>query len=62
MPRVEGAGGRKIAADAGLEIIDLSDAEKARFNAAIADTLEATLASMAGDKTVGEIVDMMKGN
>jgi len=41
---------------------DLSDAEKARFNAAIADTLATILASMAGDKTVGEIVDMMKGN
>ena len=56
------ARGLKIAADAGLEIIDLSDAEKARFNAAIADTLATVLASMAGDKTVGEIVDMMKGN
>lgn len=55
------ARGLKIAADAGLEIIDLSDAEKARFNAAIADTLAATLNQSAGDKTVGEIVALMKG-
>lgn len=55
------ARGMKIATDAGLEIITLSDAEVAKFNAAIADTLAATLASGVGDKTVAEIVAMMKG-
>ena len=51
----------QIARDAGLEIIDLSDAEKARFNEAIAPVLEATMSQSAGDKTVGEILDMMQG-
>jgi TRAP-type transport system periplasmic protein len=55
------ARGMKIATDAGLEIITLSDEEVAKFNAAIADTLAATLASEVGDKTVAEIVSMMKG-
>ncbi|MEE9426887.1 MAG: TRAP transporter substrate-binding protein [Paracoccaceae bacterium] len=56
------ARGMKIAADAGLEIIDLSDEEKARFNEAIADTLASTLAGPAGDKTVGDIISLMQGN
>jgi len=56
-----GARGLKIAAEAGLEMIDLSDAEKARFNDAIASTLKATMSEAAGDKTVAEILKIMQG-
>jgi TRAP-type transport system periplasmic protein len=54
--------GMRIAVEAGLEITSLGAAEKADFNAAIADTLAATMASKVGDKTVAEIVSLMKGN
>ena len=55
------AGGLKLAAESGVEMIELSDEEKARWNAKLAPTVEATLASSAGDMTVGEIIAIMKG-
>ena len=55
------AGGLKLAAESGVEMIELSDEDKARWNAKLAPTVEATLASSAGDMTVGEIIAIMKG-
>lgn len=55
------SGGLKLAAESGVEMIDLSDEEKARWNAKLAPTIEAAMASSAGDMTVGEIVAIMKG-
>ena len=55
------AGGLKLAAESGVEMIELSDEEKARWNAKLEPTVAATLASSAGDMTVSEIVAIMKG-
>jgi len=55
------AGGLKLAAESGVEMIELSDEEKARWNEKLAPTIAASLASSAGDMTVGEIVAIMKG-
>ena len=53
--------GIDIARDAGLEMIELSDAEKARFNAAIEPVLEEIKQQKAGSMTVGEVMAIMKG-
>ncbi len=53
--------GMKIARDAGLEIIDLSDEEKARFNEAIAPVLTEVMQQSAGNMTIGEVTAIMKG-
>ncbi|RMF35526.1 MAG: hypothetical protein D6754_13160 [Alphaproteobacteria bacterium] len=53
--------GMKIAAEAGLEMIELSDAEKARWNALIEPVLEKIKQQKAGSMTVGEIMAIMKG-
>lgn len=54
-------GGLKLAAEEGVEIIDLSDDEKARWHAAIDGTLSDIKASTAGDMTVGDIIALMQG-
>ena len=54
------AGGLKLAAESGVEMIDLSDEEKARWNEKLAPTIEAAMASSAGDMTVSEIIAIMK--
>ncbi len=54
-------GGMKLAAEAGVEIIDLSDDEKARWLAAVAGALETAKGSAAGSSTVGDIMMMMAG-
>lgn len=53
--------GLKVATDAGLEMIDLSDEEKARFNARIEPVLSEIKKQKAGSKTVGEVMAIMKG-
>ena len=53
--------GIKIATDAGLEMIELSDEEKARFNAKIEPVLEEIKKQSAGSMTVGEVMAIMKG-
>ena len=55
------ARGLKIAKEAGLEFIDLSDAEKARWDAIIAETLTTVLEQPAGSGTVGDVFAVMKG-
>ncbi|MEM7464894.1 MAG: TRAP transporter substrate-binding protein [Pseudomonadota bacterium] len=56
-----GGGGMKIAADAGVEIIDLSDEEKQRWLDAIKPTLEEINGQKVGSSTVSEVMTLMKG-
>lgn len=56
-----GGGGMKLAAGAGVEIIDLSDEEKQRWLDTIKPTLEDINKQNAGSSTVAEIIDLMKG-
>ncbi|MGI9390667.1 MAG: TRAP transporter substrate-binding protein [Boseongicola sp.] len=53
--------GLKIAREAGLEFIDISPDEKARWDDIVAATMEEVLAQPAGSKTVGDIFEIMKG-
>ena len=46
--------------DAGVEVIEISELEKARFETAIKDTLNDLLSMAVGDKTAFEIVSLMK--
>lgn len=55
------ARGLQIAKDAGLEFIDLSDEEKARWDAIIAETLTTVLEQPAGSGTIGDVFAVMKG-
>ncbi len=55
------ARGIDIAKKAGLEMIDLSDDEKARFNAKIQPVLEDIKKQNAGSMTVGEVMAIMMG-
>ncbi len=52
--------GLEFARDAGVEIIELTKTEKARFGAAIQPTFDAILQQPVGDKTVKEIIQLMK--
>jgi len=56
-----GAKGLRMAVGAGVEIIDLPESEKRRFELAIASLREAGLARQAGDMTVGEVVRLFTG-
>lgn len=56
-----GARGLQLAKDNGVEIIELSAEEKARFDAAVAPALEASMSDKVGDMTVGEVLKLMKG-
>lgn len=44
---------------AGVEFVDLAEEEKARWEAAYADTLAGITASAAGSRTVGDIIAVM---
>ncbi len=55
-------GGLKLAADDGVEMIDLSDEEKERWMAAVSGAIDAAMASNAGSEKVSDIVKMMQGN
>ena len=56
------AGGLKLAQKAGVEMIELSEEEKARWNAKLAPAIAASNAKAAGEMTTGEIIAIMKGN
>lgn len=51
-----GVEGLLLAEEAGVEMIDLPESEKRRFEAAIAPVREAGLARRVGDMTVGEVI------
>lgn len=53
--------GIEVAREAGVEIIELSEDERARFEEAVSDALDAAMEDQAGDATVGEIYRMMQG-
>ena len=56
------ARGLRISEEAGVEIIELPDAEKRRFARAVAPVYEAAIArSAGGDLTVGEVIGLLKG-
>jgi len=58
--RVSG-GGLKIAQDAGNELIEFSDAKKARFQARIDDVMREIRKQKVGDSTVGDMMAKMTG-
>lgn len=47
--------------DAGVELIDLSDAEKARLEGAVESVYRAEFSRRVGDMTVGELIDLFRG-
>ncbi|MDJ0631496.1 MAG: TRAP transporter substrate-binding protein [Rhodobacter sp.] len=53
--------GLKIAKEAGLEFIDISDEERARWQAVIDETMAEVLAQPAGSMTIGDVLEKMKG-
>ena len=55
------AGGLKVAAEAGNELIELSDAEKARFQARIDSVMSEIAKQKVGDTTVGAMMAKMTG-
>ena len=55
------AEGLRMAVEAGVEIIDLAESEKSRFELAAASLREAGLARQAGDMTVGEVIRLFSG-
>ncbi|MXX60618.1 MAG: TRAP transporter substrate-binding protein [Holophagales bacterium] len=56
-----GAEGIRLAEEAGVEIIDLPESEKRRFERAIAPAREAGLARQVGDMTVGDVIRLFGG-
>ncbi len=55
-------GGLKLAAEEGVEMIELSEDEKARWLAQIQPVLDEVKAQPAGSSTVGEIMQLMAGD
>lgn len=53
--------GIELARSAGVEIIEVSDEEKARFLAAIEQVYDDHLPQMAGDIVIGDLISMFKG-
>lgn len=56
-----GAEGIRLAEEAGVEIIDLPEGEKRRFERAIASAREAGLTRQVGDTTAGEVIRLFEG-
>jgi len=56
-----GAEGVRLAEEAGVEIIDLPESEKHRFERAIASVREAGLERQVGEMTAGEIIRLFAG-
>lgn len=54
-----GMRGLQMAEEAGVELIEISEEERARWNAAVADLLEETRGQDAGPMTMGEVMDLM---
>ena len=56
-----GAEGLRLAKEAGVEIIDLPESERRRFERAIASVREAGLKRRVGDMTAGEVIRLFEG-
>ena len=52
----------ELARDAGVEIVELAESERLRFERAIASVHEAGLARDVGGMTVGEVVTLLRGH
>lgn len=50
-----------MARDSGVEIVEITPEERDRFRAAIAPAMQEVRAGKAGGRSVGEIIDLMKG-
>ena len=50
-----------MARDSGVEIVEITPKERDRFRAAIAPAMQEVRAGKAGGRSVGEIIDLMKG-
>ena len=55
------ANGLRIAAEAGVQIIDLSESEKQRFEEAVAPVHEAGLGRQVGDMIAAEVIHLFSG-
>ena len=55
------AHGLRTARDAGVELIDLPDPEKARFEDAVAEAYQAQLSRTVGGMTVAEVIELLRG-
>ena len=55
------AGGMKLAAESGMEIITISDEEKAKFQAKIDEAMINMADNPVGDSTIGEMIKKLKG-
>lgn len=55
------AGGLKLAEESGLEMIELPDEEKAKFQALMDEVMAKLVKESVGDKTIGDMITMMKG-
>ncbi len=56
-----GAAGLKLAADSGLEMIDLPDAEIQRIKAIVSESMLEHVKKAAGDKTIADVMAIMRG-
>jgi len=56
-----GEGGLKLAADSGLEMIELPDSEKARIKSLVDEAMGSIVNNKAGDKTIGDMIKTMRG-
>lgn len=54
-------GGLKLATDSGLEMITLSDDEKAKFQKLIDGSMESMGGKSVGDKTISDVMKLMSG-
>ena len=54
------AEGMRLAEEAGVEIIEVPDGERNRFEEAIAPVYEAELSRRVGDMTVGEVLELLR--
>ena len=55
-------GGLKLSKESGVELIDLSDEEQAKFEAIVNNVYDDTLDDTVGNMTVVDIINIMKGN
>lgn len=56
-----GEGGMKLAAESGLEMIDLPELEIARIQALVDEAMSALVTKDAGDRSIGDMVKIMRG-
>lgn len=58
---VAAAGGLKLAADSGLEMIELPASEKAQIEDLVTEAMVTIVKKEAGDKSIGEMIKILQG-